>query len=66
MVMCLDSVPAQVTIRARRPGAPASDEDIAFTVLVRIDTAQEATYYRHGGILPFVYRTLLQHDGVAG
>jgi aconitase A len=25
----------------------------------RIDTAEELTYYRHGGILPYVYRELV-------
>ena len=28
-------------------------------VLCRIDTAEELTYYRHGGILPYVYRELV-------
>jgi aconitase A len=27
----------------------------------RIDTAEELTYYRHGGILPYVYRELVAH-----
>ena len=27
-------------------------------VVCRIDTAEELTYYRHGGILPYVYREL--------
>jgi aconitate hydratase len=30
-----------------------------FKVAVRIDTQQEATYFQHGGILPFVLRGLL-------
>ena len=29
-------------------------------VLCRIDTPIEVDYYRHGGILPFVLRELLQ------
>ncbi len=29
------------------------------TVTLRIDTAIEVEYYRHGGILPFVLRQLL-------
>jgi aconitate hydratase len=28
--------------------------------VVRIDTPQEAHYYRHGGILPYVLRQLLK------
>lgn len=28
-------------------------------VVCRIDTAEELTYYRHGGILPYVYRELV-------
>ncbi|MCS6850088.1 MAG: aconitate hydratase AcnA [Gemmataceae bacterium] len=45
----------QLTVRATPPsGAPRS-----FEVLVRIDTPQEAQYYRHGGILPYVLRQLL-------
>ena len=31
----------------------------AFEALVRIDTPGEADYYRHGGILPYVLRSLL-------
>jgi aconitate hydratase len=33
-----------------------------FTVLVRIDTPQEALYYQHGGILQYVLRQLLQGE----
>jgi aconitate hydratase len=32
--------------------------DTEFTVRVRIDTPQEAAYFRHGGILPYVLRSL--------
>jgi aconitate hydratase len=31
----------------------------AFDAVVRIDTPGEAEYYRHGGILPYVLRSLL-------
>jgi aconitate hydratase len=31
-----------------------------FTVTVRIDTPGEQAYYRNGGIMPFVLRSLLQ------
>jgi len=43
---------AKVTIRS----AGGSSRDIA--VLVRIDTADELDYYKHGGILPYVVRQL--------
>ncbi|MDQ6779981.1 MAG: aconitate hydratase AcnA, partial [Candidatus Eremiobacteraeota bacterium] len=44
-----------LTVRARRDAAAA---DTAFEVLVRIDTPDEAEYYRHDGILPYVMRQL--------
>jgi aconitate hydratase len=31
----------------------------ALPLLCRLDTAGEVAYYRHGGVLPFVYRQLL-------
>ena len=40
----------QVTVRA---------DDKEFTARVRIDTPKEVQYYQHGGILPFVLRSLL-------
>jgi aconitate hydratase len=30
----------------------------AFEVIARLDTAREADYYRHGGVLPYVLRSL--------
>ncbi len=44
----------KVTVRAA--GASGKKE---FSALVRIDTPQEAAYYRHGGILQYVLRQLL-------
>ena len=44
-----------VGVRAERDGA----EPVAFDARVRIDTPREAEYFRHGGILQFVLRTLL-------
>ena len=48
--------------RQTRAGACRRDDGSAleFTVQARIDTPQEAEYYRHGGILQFVLRQLLQ------
>jgi aconitate hydratase len=43
-------VPREVTVRA---------DGIEFRAIVRIDTPGEAAYYRHGGIMPYVLRTLL-------
>jgi aconitate hydratase len=47
--------PREVAVTATRDGA----EPVRFTARVRIDTPQEAEYYRHGGILPYVLRQLL-------
>ncbi|MEX2290117.1 MAG: aconitate hydratase [Mycobacteriales bacterium] len=45
-----DSIPRELTVRA---------DDRTFTVTVRIDTPGEQGYYRHGGIMPYVLRSLL-------
>jgi aconitate hydratase len=50
------AVPRQIGLRFRRPDGAIGD----LPVRVRIDTPQEAAYYQHGGILPFVLRQLLQ------
>jgi aconitate hydratase len=42
--------PREVTVRA---------DDKAFTAILRIDTPGEAEYYRHGGIMQYVLRSLL-------
>ena len=44
-------IPATVTVRAG---------DVEFAAVVRIDTPGEADYYRNGGILQYVLRSLLQ------
>jgi aconitate hydratase len=36
-----------------------TDTGVSFDARVRIDTPAEADYYRHGGILPYVLRSLL-------
>jgi aconitate hydratase len=46
----------RVQVRAERAGDAGH---IEFTVTARIDTPQEAEYYRHGGILQYVLRQLL-------
>ncbi|MBX5446933.1 MAG: aconitate hydratase [Acidothermus cellulolyticus] len=45
-----DHIPRQLVVRA---------DDKEFPVIVRIDTPGEAEYYRHGGILPYVLRSIL-------
>jgi aconitate hydratase len=42
-------IPTEVTVRA---------DGTSFSAKVRIDTPGEASYYRHGGILPYVLRSL--------
>ena len=46
--------PATVMVVAQGEGEPVS-----FEALVRIDTPGEADYYRHGGIMQYVLRSLL-------
>ena len=43
-------LPRTVTVRAN---------DVEFEARVRIDTPKEAEYFRHGGILQYVLRSLL-------
>ncbi len=45
-----EGVPKEVTVKA---------DSITFTAKVRIDTPGEADYYRHGGIMQYVLRSLL-------
>ena len=46
--------------------AIASDGAVRnFTTTARIDTPDEADYFRHGGILPFVLRELLSRPAIA-
>jgi aconitate hydratase len=44
-----------MTVRAVSATGTAKE----FTVLSRVDTPNEGDYYRHGGILPFVLRSML-------
>jgi aconitate hydratase len=45
-----------LAVHAQSPDAPGKTVD--FDVIVRIDTLDEAEYYRHGGILQYVLRQL--------
>ena len=49
-----DGIPRELTVTATSP-----EGDKAFTVVVRIDTPGEQAYYRNGGIMPYVLRSLL-------
>jgi aconitate hydratase len=44
----------QITVTARGDGG-----EKRFTVIARLDSDTDVTYYRHGGVLPFVLRQLL-------
>jgi aconitate hydratase len=60
----VDPLPRQVTVRVEADGhsfeSPTAESTATeFTAIVRIDTPAEAAYYRHGGILPYVLRQLL-------
>ena len=48
------SIPAAVRVRAVRDGA----DPVEFDAVLRIDTPGEAEYYRNGGILQYVLRTM--------
>ena len=50
---------AGLTVSVRATG---DDGEIAFRARVRLDTPQEAEYYRHAGILQYVLRQLLDDD----
>jgi aconitate hydratase len=49
----------QVLVTARRDDGSA----IEFPAVVRVDTPDELSAYRHGGILPYVLRRLARPDG---
>src|SRR5687767_2221080 len=46
---------ASLTVRARSPDG----SEKTFQAISRIDTPEEMSYYRHGGILPYVLRQLI-------
>jgi len=49
------TTPSTVTVRAHGPEGRTTE----FQAVVRIDTPGEADYYRHGGIMQYVLRSLL-------
>jgi aconitate hydratase len=46
---------ARLTVKATAPDGSVR----SFEVLARIDTPEELSYYKHGGILPYVLRSLV-------
>ncbi len=48
------------TVTEQTPTVRVEAGDKSFDAVVRIDTPGEAEYFRHGGILPFVLRSLLE------
>jgi aconitate hydratase len=50
-----DAVPHTLPVRATRPDGSVVD----FDAVLRIDTPGEADYYRNGGILQYVLRSLV-------
>jgi aconitate hydratase len=57
-IVGLDSIRPQQDITLIIKGRDGSSRKL--TVVSRIDTPIEVDYYRHGGILPYVLRGLLQ------
>jgi aconitate hydratase len=57
----LTSADGHVKLTATRP----EGEEVEFTAKARIDTPQEAEYYRSGGILPYVFRQILASANAA-
>jgi aconitate hydratase len=51
------------TVKVTATGLDGGRRD--FTVKARIDTPQEAEYYRNGGILPYVLRQLVAGGATA-
>ncbi len=54
------TTPRTVTVTATHEGAQASP--VTFEAVVRIDTPGEADYYRNGGILQYVLRSLVSQN----
>jgi aconitate hydratase len=52
----VETLPREVNVRA----ATSAGATVDFRAVVRIDTPGEADYYRHGGIMQFVLRSLLE------
>jgi aconitate hydratase len=62
-ILGLDDIHPQQELRLRIKRPDGTEQTIV--VKSRIDTAIEVDYYKHGGILPFVLRELLERAGPA-
>jgi aconitate hydratase len=60
----VDKFPPERRVKVRAQAADGAVKE--FEAQVRIDTPQEALYYRHGGILQYVLRQLLTGKANAG
>ena len=49
-----------VTVRATGTGVDNVEKTIEFQAIARIDTPEELVAFRHGGILPYVVRQLVE------
>jgi aconitate hydratase len=58
---CVESPKKPLHVTATTPAG----NKVEFSVQVRIDTPQEAEYYRNGGILPYVLRQLIASETAA-
>jgi aconitate hydratase len=57
-VTALNDGPSPRTVQVKASGGEG--DDVEFDAVVRIDTPGEADYYRHGGIMQYVLRSLLR------
>jgi aconitate hydratase len=55
----IEELNAGTTPKTVKVVAQGAGEPITFDAIVRIDTPGEADYYRHGGIMQYVLRSLL-------
>jgi len=46
------------TVKVRTSGGAEGAAEVEFDAVVRIDTPGELAYYRHGGIMPYVLRSI--------
>jgi aconitate hydratase len=54
-VTAINDGPTPATVKV------STDSGLEFDAVVRIDTPGEADYYRHGGILQYVLRKMLEN-----
>ena len=56
-----DGLGPRSDVRVRVPATDGATRE--FSVMARIDTPDELTYFRHGGILPYVLRQFVPRTG---